>query len=231
MFWRLAFAAGVAAATVCGARAGTFASSSSSRSFFLPKPNRLAKVLRFSVLTPACARRRARRRRRAAAHSRSASASCVAFHRLAVGRNVDGAAVREHLGELIVRHARPVRARCRCRYARTASRNTDSSRRRRAAAAGPALRTSSSGAPGMKKSIAWPTVCWLCCATPLAAATQHRVGRRRTVAADHMDRAFARRRRDGPPKRCRSACGSIVVSFLRRQSRRNQLSFFSASSS
>ena len=109
MFWRLAFAAGVAAATVCGARAGTFGFLVFVPVLLLAEAEQVGEDVALLGVDAGCARGVERdRRRRAAALLEVGERERIACQRLAVGRNMDGAAVREHLGELIMRHARPV---------------------------------------------------------------------------------------------------------------------------
>ena len=93
----------------------------------------------------------------------------IAGKRMAVGRNMHRAAVGKDLDQLIVRHARPVadRAGIEMDEGRAGGRIEAD-----AAALQPQADVAhfSSGTPGMEKSIAWPQMWLLFCATPVERA-------------------------------------------------------------
>ena len=127
------------------------------------------------------------RRRRAATEFEVGERERIAFQRLAVGRNVDRAAVREHFRELIMRHARPV--------AHAANVEMHERRARaRIEADAAALHAKARGAQILELGVRNEEVDRLADGVlavlrdAARAAAQHRIGRRRAVAAYDMDR-------------------------------------------
>ena len=142
-----------------------------------------------------------------------------ACKRTAVARQMHGAAVREHPGELLARHARPHAAHCRRRYARRATRRSDKNRRRRAAGACRLREVCPAGRREQRN----PSPCPACAGS----AAQRRSSAKRSIALvlgerydETMWTALSGPNSCTTSQTASKSCGSMVVTSSLRQSRR-----------